>query len=215
MIIHCISDLHGYTPDLPGGDLLIVAGDMTLSGGAVDFHEFVPWLEGLNYRQIVTIAGNHDKYLAEGYNPFKRSHYLLNSGCEVFGIKIWGSPYTPTFNDWYFMKNRGKQIKAIWNQIPEDIDILVTHGPPEGILDKNRKGQRCGCLELRKAVARIRPKFHVYGHIHEEYGQITLDDITYINCSYLDEDYEEGYRYQTLQWNKGYRCAPCAGDGRE
>jgi len=106
-------------------------------------------------------------------------------------LKIWGSPYTPTFQSWYFMRNRGLDIKKHWDLIPSDIDILVTHGPPYGMFDETIEEIRVGCEDLRLAVQeRIKPRIHCFGHIHE-CGNSTakINGITYVNCSYVDERY--------------------------
>ena len=76
-------------------------------------------------------------------------HYLCDSGLEFEGLKIWGSPYTPTFGKWNFMRNRGDEIKKHWDLIPSDVDILVTHGPPYGIFDETIDGIHAGCEDLR------------------------------------------------------------------
>jgi Icc-related predicted phosphoesterase len=209
--IHAISDLHGQIPYLPGGDLLIVAGDLTMSGEKWETKMFASWLDNLsNYQEKVVIGGNHDRYLTHKNNPFKKAHYLLNSSITLFGYKIWGSPYTPSFGNWFFMKNRGQQMKEIWDQIPEDTDILVTHGPPYGILDQNRNDIPCGCEELRRAVDRIRPKYHVFGHIHEEYGQTEKNGTTFINCSYMDQDYEPRGTYAEVEGRYYYGVPNCS-----
>lgn len=210
-IIHCISDLHGEIPDLPGGDLLIVAGDLSLAGTKFETKMFASWIDNLScYKEKVVIAGNHDDYLTLGNIPFKKAHYLYNSGVNLFGFNIWGSPYTPTYHKWYFMKNRGAEIKKVWDQIPEDTDILVTHGPPYGILDQNRNDIPCGCEELKKAVDRIKPKYHIFGHMHEEYGKIEKDGTVFINCSYMDEDYEPRGTFQTVENRTFYGVPNCS-----
>lgn len=200
MIIHAISDLHGYIPILKGGDLLIIAGDLTLSGSKNDTKDFATWVESLDYKEIVIIAGNHDAYLTQ-HNPFKRAHYLCDSGVELFGLKIWGSPYTPTFYNWYFMKDRGEQIKKHWDLIPNDTDILVTHGPPHGILDRSVDGKFCGCEELLKAVNRIKPKNHIFGHIHEQWGrEEAIGETTFHNVSYCNEYYVPVNKCKEIEW---------------
>lgn len=201
MIIHCTSDLHGNIPYLPGGDLLIVAGDVLGFGMWAEAAMFASWLDSLeSYKEKVVIAGNHDLCLACGRNPFKKAHYLNDSGVTLFGIKIWGSPITPEFMHWAFMRTRGEQIREIWDKIPDDTDILITHGPPAGILDQNEKGVHCGCLDLRDAVKRIRPKLHIFGHIHEQFGQVEDGSTTYVNCSYVDEHYRPRGQYQSIDY---------------
>jgi Icc-related predicted phosphoesterase len=116
--------------------------------------------------------------------------YLENSSVNLMGLNIYGSPYTPTFYKWAFMRDRGEPIRAIWNKIPENLDILITHGPPYGILDRNRDGVICGCEELLKAVKLKKPRYHVFGHIHN-WGQepLNIGPTTFINASVCNEDY--------------------------
>lgn len=116
--------------------------------------------------------------------------YLNDSSVEIEGIKIWGSPITPWFNDWAFNRDRGSEIKKHWDLIPDDIDILVTHGPPFGILDETVYGKRTGCEELLLRVYQVKPKYHIFGHIHKDYGSFTKGEITFINASVLDDWYE-------------------------
>lgn len=201
MKVVATSDLHGYLPQFPSGDLLIIAGDMTIYGEKGEHLMFARWVDNLPFEHIVVIGGNHDKYLSHKNNPFKRAHYLLNSSIEINGVKIWGSPYTPTFQHWYFMKNRGPEIRKVWDSIPRDLDILVTHGPPYGILDESFRGQNCGCRDLLNSVLARPPKYHIFGHIHEGYGEQKIIGIPtkFLNCSYLDENYVPQHRFQTFE----------------
>ena len=218
MIIDCISDLHGFYPELQGGDLLIVAGDLTARDTFKEYMEFNKWMCKQDYKKIIWIGGNHDGLVEkkefdpihewvmdEDMNRFNSVEYLCNSGTEFEGLKIWGSPYTPTFLNWHFMADRGSDIKKHWDLIPDDIDILVTHGPPYGILDEvervtkwGTKKFNVGCEELSKALVRVRPKLHVFGHIHEGYGMYRpnlgfVDCPGYpifVNASHVNENYE-------------------------
>lgn len=204
--IDCISDLHGYKPPLLGGDLLIVAGDLTARDTEPEYQQFIHWLNNQQYRKKIVIAGNHDGELQQnpGLLKFADCDYLCDSGTEFEGYKIWGSPWTPEFYNWHFMKKRGAELKEVWDKIPIDTDILVTHGPPYGILDKveiSSRGDKfklAGCEELRIAVERVKPKFHIFGHIHENGGQsLTLkhpgfgdeNNTIMINASLMNEDY--------------------------
>lgn len=206
MKITCISDLHGFYPELPGGDLLIVAGDLTANDK--DYGLFQMWLFQQDYRKIVVIAGNHDGYLEKEPNIFDHPIcYLCDSGTEFEGLKIWGSPYTPEFGNWHFMKKRGQEMKEVWDKIPKDVDILITHGPPYGIMDKVFTGgttyhsarvptyDSVGCEELRQRLygESIKPKLHIFGHIHEGYGTCQMLDfpgVTFVNASIMNEHYQ-------------------------
>lgn len=203
MKIDCISDLHGYKPKLEGGDLLIIAGDLTARDNKYEYVQFSEWFLQQDYRKKIVISGNHEGCIERGDYYFNHEWlgYLQDSGTEFEGLKIWGSPWTPEFCNWYFMKKRGKEIKEKWDLIPNDIDILITHGPPYGILDSTSFSCRrpygtdhCGCVDLREAIERIQPKLHVFGHIHEGYGQIVLKctprDVLCVNASIMDKDYQ-------------------------
>lgn len=194
--IDCISDLHGYLPHLSGGDLLLIAGDLTGRDTKEEYARFLSWLGKLPYRCKVVIGGNHDGLIEKrivtlGTDPALNIHYLCDSGIEFEGRKIWGSPWTPTFLNWHFMRDRGAPIKEKWDKIPSDTDILVTHGPPWGILDKTEEGIAVGCEELRKAVLeRVKPKIHCFGHIHEEGGRTeTYEGTRFVNASVVNERY--------------------------
>jgi Icc-related predicted phosphoesterase len=116
--------------------------------------------------------------------------YLLDKMVEIDGIKIYGSPWQPRFYDWAFNVNRGEAIAKKWELIPENLDILVTHGPPYGMLDDTINGMRVGCEELYKKVVQVKPKYHIFGHIHFGYGMRVMEDTTYINAASLGENYQ-------------------------
>jgi Icc-related predicted phosphoesterase len=210
MIIDCISDLHGYYPQLEGGDLLIIAGDLTARDTPSEHLDFIEWCRNLPYKKIILIAGNHDgfienlksKYINQHPPCYEHIQYLCDSGTEFEGLKIWGSPWTPTFCDWHFMKNRGFEIKEKWDLIPDDINILITHSPPFGILDEvnnpHEGRSHVGCEELRKTIDnRLKNlKLHVFGHVHERHGYWYFTDmntrrggIIFLNASMVDENY--------------------------
>ena len=104
-------------------------------------------------------------------------------------IKIWGSPFTPEFLNWAFMGTPEKR-KALWAEIPEHLDILITHGPPFGILDRTIDGENAGCPHLLKAVQSKKPKIHLFGHIHEGYGTLEIDGTLFVNASLCNERYD-------------------------
>lgn len=213
MIIDCLSDLHGSYPKLEGGDLLILAGDYTATGKMNQWCDFFGWLKKQEYRKKILIAGNHDNLFESGWPKSKEEaeelkevqefpgvdqedfEYLCDSGTEFEGFKIWGSPWTPRFLLWYFMKERGEDIKQKWDLIPEDTDILITHGPPNGIRDKVKDKwakhiRGAGCEELRIAIDRIKPMIHIFGHVHEEYGIEKIGPTLFMNAAHMNEHYE-------------------------
>jgi Icc-related predicted phosphoesterase len=115
--------------------------------------------------------------------------YLCDSGIEIEGIKFWGSPVQPWYHNWAFNKSL-KTISKHWNEIPNDTDILITHVPPQSILDKNSRDEQCGCPQLTPRVNEVKPRYHIFGHIHESYGILEFDGVTYINSSSLNNQYE-------------------------
>lgn len=186
MKIIAISDTHGLHRNLtvPDGDLILFAGDFTGGGTVTDYSnlkDFVGWLRELPHRWKVMIAGNHD-FIVEERGEFWMGalcalngiHYLQDSSVTVGGLKIWGSPWQPRFFNWAFNLDRGPALAEKWAQIPPDTDILLTHGPPSLILDETDTGRSVGCEEL---LARLEDRgldsirLHVFGHIHESYGQ--------------------------------------------
>jgi Icc-related predicted phosphoesterase len=195
MKIVCISDTHGLhrQVDVPEGDILLHAGDVSKRGKEQEIKEFNDWLGELPHPHKVVIAGNHDFLFEE--NPklaeplITNAIYLNDSFLEIDGLKIWGSPISPWYHDWAFNRKRGAEIKKHWDLIPEGIDILITHGPPFGIMDYTFTGHTVGCEELTKAIERVKPKIHLFGHIHEGYGQVQTERTLYINASNLDLNY--------------------------
>lgn len=199
--IDCISDTHSQHKKikLPGGDILIHSGDCCSQGELEDALEFLEWFKEQHYSHRILVAGNHDRIfelipeLMEEECK-KRNIILLNdSGCEIEGIKVWGSPVQPWFLDWAFNRQRGPDIQRHWNLIPKDTEILITHGPPYRILDEVMKNdgssEHVGCKDLYKTIIQTRVKLHVFGHIHEG-GYTYVDGCTYINASSVNEEYQ-------------------------
>lgn len=193
-----MSDTHGRHGGLevPAGDLLLHAGDLTPRGSVGQLREAARWLASLPHAHKVVIAGNHDFCLEEQPEEARRIleeeggvTYLCDEEVTLMGLRIWGSPWQPWFYDWAFNLARGAAIAERWALIPPGIDVLITHGPPEGILDRTAAGERAGCADLAEAIARVRPRLHVFGHIHEAYGRLTWDGTLYVNASTCDLGY--------------------------
>ena len=194
-----ISDTHGKHQklSLPEGDVLIHAGDFSSMGKEYEIKDFLDWFSKTDFTYKILIAGNHDFFFEKiSHNPafleeFIPSNviYLNDSEVEIEKVKIWGSPIQPWFYNWAFNRYRGEDIRRHWNKIPADTDILITHGPVFGILDKTTRNESVGCEDLLQKVEEIKPKYHICGHIHEAYGYIKQGDTTFINASVLDENY--------------------------
>jgi Icc-related predicted phosphoesterase len=192
--IWAISDLHGHQPDLPGGDILIIAGDCLANDTFAEIFSFWYWVERLKYSHKIVVGGNHDNCFVGGVVDWGNICYLQDTGCEIDGLKIWGSPWTPWFNGqnpnaMAFTRN-DNHMEAVWDNMPEDLDILVTHGPPRDCLDATN-GSHVGCEELRDAILKKRPHTAVFGHLHELGGkQDVVGDTHCYNVSCVDEHYQ-------------------------
>jgi len=194
-----ISDTHGLHDQLqlPPGDVILHAGDISSRGTEKEIMKFLDWFGNLDYQHKVFIAGNHD-FFFENNTPEEIAKiippnitYLNDSGTEIAGVKIWGSPITPWFFDWAFNRQRGAEIKKHWDLIPDDTDFLITHGPAHGILDKTTTGVAAGCKELLKKINETDIQLHLSGHIHEGYGERMVNGVRYINASVLDVRYRQ------------------------
>jgi Icc-related predicted phosphoesterase len=190
------SDTHGQHEklSLPDGDVLVFAGDMcrTEAHCVPEARAFLAWLADQPHAYKICIAGNHDWPFEFSYQPVRIPSsitYLKDSGADVAGLRFWGSPIQPAFCDWAFNRERGEEIAKHWKLIPDDTDVLITHGPPWGILDRTQEGFPTGCEALADELRRIKPKLHVFGHIHEGYGQEQNNGTLYVNASVLDRRY--------------------------
>jgi Icc-related predicted phosphoesterase len=203
MRITFISDTHGKHRELdgqlPGGDVLVHCGDISNVGRLSEIENFLRWFEAQDYEHTIFIAGNHDfgfentkpeihKSITDLLNSYVVT-YLQDSSITINGIKFYGSPWTPAFNNWAFnMDNAALENK--WLSIPDDTDVLITHGPPKGILDVTREGLSVGDPALLQALSRVKPMIHAFGHIHEAAGVEFEDDIKLVNASSVNRDYQ-------------------------
>lgn len=197
-----IADTHSkhHPVRLPKGDVLIHAGDVSSRGRREEVVDFLQWFSKQKFQYKIFIAGNHD-FLFEKENNEEIKKiipdniiYLNDSGTEINGIKIWGSPVTPWFFNWAFNRKRGEEIRQHWDLIPTDTDILITHGPVYGFLDTLSNEEHVGCQDLLRRVLVIKPKIHICGHIHESYGSIKRSGIHFINASQVNEVYELAHK---------------------
>ena len=223
-----LSDTHSFHREIivPECDLLLYAGDFTNAGDALEVVDFVAWLQNLPCKHIVFIAGNHDlttelkkpNTIMDNIHNHKSNnvkailkrlpshiHYLENSEVEIEGLKIWGSPISPTFGyGWAWNRDRGEEISKTWSKIPKDVNILLTHTPPYGIFDwvderykrYPDEDQHVGCKDLLDRIKKL-PKLHlhVFGHIHDQIG-LGIKKITntkkgwFCNPSAVDNQYK-------------------------
>lgn len=202
MRLVCISDTHGDHErlDLPPGDVLVHAGDLSAHGKDAETQAFMRWFGHQDYRYRICVAGNHDSFVeqqtekAASYATENGVTLLNDSGCDVNGVRFWGSPITPRFYHWSFMRDPGEPIEQHWRMIPADTQVLITHGPPFGIMDQvNRDDgskEHTGCPSLLDRLAQVKPKVHIFGHIHECHGQHVTEDVNYYNVSSMNEHYQ-------------------------
>lgn len=228
MKIVAIADTHNQHDRvvLPEGDVLVHAGDFCGHGTPEEVREYVVWLEERDFEHIIQIAGNHERCLEPG-EPRRDSlleslrgvsTYLEDELVTIDGVTFYGSPWTPAFQDWAFMRQRGEDLRSVWSRIPENTDVLVTHGPPYGIGDRvitrhpllhdpdeNPSRKRVGDRELLRAIDRIQPRHHICGHIHEDYGVREREDqaTTYHNVSVLDERYRVSHDPVVIEVKSG------------
>ena len=222
-----ISDTHNkhklLTGDLPGGDILIHSGDISSMGYKHEIESFLTWFDKIdNYDTKVFIAGNHDwgfqtkpdqcRGLLTGY---KTVDYLEDEELVLYldgpngdkpeeNIRIYGTPWQPEFYNWAFnLSKNGPGLQSKWNMIPENTDILITHGPAYGFLDdvEGRRGQHLGCELLAERIKEIKPKIHLCGHIHTGYGHYFDGHTHYFNASVLNERYIYTQSPWNVDWN--------------
>lgn len=220
MKITFISDTHGLHKqvNLPGGDMLIHSGDMTGRGYMYETIHFMDWLEDQDYTHKILVAGNHDSFFQDNRRQALEviiqygNICYLEDNLEIIGenyqdsIKVYGSPWQPEFRNWAFnLPRHGDELKEKWDMIPVDTDILVTHGPPQDHLDVSGppwNEPHLGCELLRLRVDEIKPKIHVFGHIHGSYGYKFHEGTHFINAAVLNERYEPVNKPLTVEWNK-------------
>ena len=219
--IVCLSDTHNNVPKVPNGDIVLHAGDATGRGSIQEVTKFIWWFSQLPHDHKVFVAGNHDFLFEEEPSLARRMMqdagiiYLQDESVTIRGFKIYGSPWQPEFCNWAFNLERGEQLAEKWAMIPEDTDILITHSPPYGILDKveelgwiktqneyddymrmsraesiDKVEKPVGCEELLKRVKIVKPRLHIFGHIHEGYGMEIIDETIYKNVSICNGRYQ-------------------------
>jgi Icc-related predicted phosphoesterase len=221
MKVHCISDTHNKHEeiDLPGGDLLIHSGDIMSSDNPSELLQFLMWLESQLYTTKLFIAGNHDHLLEQKpeliekiLKLFPSIIYLQDSEVTIDHIKFYGAPWIPTNHlgkAFSYLRTDHASADSHWAKIPDDTDVLITHGPAYNKLDKImrpiRKDQtklNLGCPELGERIKDVNPQLHICGHIHSSQGILDVSEptTTYINAASLGEDYQYSNKRRYIEW---------------
>ena len=193
-ILH-ISDTHNHHRQLqalPAADVIVHSGDFTMAGTEAEVIDFIEWFCALPYNHKVFIAGNHDACLfgADINGLPENCHYLYGNGVTIEGMKFFGIPM--------FVEDdiSGNYTQMLEN-IPTDADVLITHQPPYGILDEG-DDIHYGSKVLRESIKRVKPKYHLFGHIHGLNGIKKAGGIIYSNAALVDEDYKLNYSPHVL-----------------
>jgi Icc-related predicted phosphoesterase len=179
-----ISDTHGVHPALPKGDVLLHAGDITHLGSFAELRREVEWLKSLPFEHIIYVPGNHDCCTFNLFQIKKETelrkflapiHYLRDSSVVISGVRFYGAPWVPPHSGVW----DDADMQSVWQDIPSDTQVLVTHTPPRGIFDSGY-----GCPELRKVVNKLpNLKLHVFGHVEENHGQIEIGKTLFVNAA--------------------------------
>lgn len=208
-IVH-ISDTHCKHEQvkIPKCDVLIHSGDISNSGTQAEIERFFYWFTRQDSTYKILVAGNHDIVFDQGYGEdgeypdwFNKllerylvydnlQFYLKDSSCEIEGVSFWGSPHTPEIRaggkyTWAFTEPR-RELGKYWMEFPKDLDILITHGPSYGKLDSIEEGENVGCKYLRWHIEEKKPKVHLFGHIHEDYGMSFNENTMFLNSSIVN-----------------------------
>lgn len=198
MKVVAVSDSHWKLDKLevPAGDVFVFAGDWSVTnGGITDVLKFSNFVKGLKHKHKIIIAGNHDWSAQNEPTIVKQmfkeagAAYLQDEPLVIKGVKFWGSPWSPEFMNWAFMKPE-YELKKVYNRIDPDTDVLITHSPPYGILDRLPSFENVGSQALEEAVHRVKPSYHIFGHIHCGYGVEYSDATIFYNVAVCNDDYE-------------------------
>ena len=196
MTIVALSDSHGNhrSIDLPVGEIAIHCGDCTRRSNNLEILDFIQWFSDLQFNYKILVAGNHDRFIQkrkeEFYEMLKNRNiiYLENRAIQIAGVNFFGSPYTMNYGGTgAFTYKDEHEANQLWNLIPENTDILITHGPPKGYRDYSKAEKRnTGCQVLLTRVLSVRPRYHIFGHIHESYGTEEDGGTSFVNASIVN-----------------------------
>ena len=215
MKVGAISDTHTRHDDIDipeGLDMIIHAGDFSRRGSEEEAKDFLKWYASLDIEHKILVPGNHDVWVERSgsrwVSQFCKNNgiiLLIDEAVEIEGIKFWGSPITPRFgHGWAWNRDKSEEkarerkfrevrgaefIGKTWDKIPENTDVIITHGPPHEILDQRSFGIHIGCPLLKEQIELIKPKLFICGHVHEARGLFKTDDTLYANVSTCDREY--------------------------
>lgn len=198
---------------VPNGDVLIHAGDLTDTGRTEQILDAYKWLSRMPHDRIIVIPGNHDfgferipglRSILD--QKFPRITTLIDETTTLADLKVYGSPYQPWFHDWAYNFLPGpageQQAQEKWAGIPDDVDILITHGPPRGILDETLRAKHVGCPQLRERVSTLTSiKLHIFGHIHEGHGTHEDGRVLFVNACTCDHLYDPVQEPIVVDWD--------------
>jgi len=200
MRLVCISDTHYYPvgQTIPDGDILIHAGDLTKTGTYLQIAKAGAWIGSLPHKHKIVVAGNHDKLFEKDYNLARLAlgdghngiQYLQDQVAVIKGLVFYGAPWSVEYHGWAFGNTPGTyESRSRWEKIPMGVDVLITHGPAKGILDKAPNGFPLGDSDLSLTIERVQPRIHVHGHIHHSYGMAQVGKTLRVNAALCDEAY--------------------------
>jgi Icc-related predicted phosphoesterase len=185
-----LSDTHGRHKqvEVPPGDVFIFCGDWTYDRSRADTVDFLEWVAQLPHKHKVIIAGNHDPLPSNQPEEFRAMlpsgiHYLQDEEVTLDGVHFYGMPWTPVWGDWAFQLGRGPRMRTKTDLIPEETDVLITHGPPAYICDITCRQINAGCDDTKEAVDRVQPILHCFGHIHESSGVYVHTPTAFVNAA--------------------------------
>ena len=202
MRICIISDKHNHplrNMNLPDADVLLHAGDWTGHGSLVEVEQFNNYCGQVKDKfkyGILCCAGNHELGVEANYTLSKslltNVSMLTDEAIEIEGVKFWFSPFSKWFFGWAWNLHPGKELEDKWNQIPEDTNVLITHGPPKFMLDTLPSGEAAGDLELYNRILQLENlRLHGFGHIHAAHGvKTSVSGMVYANASICTESYK-------------------------
>jgi len=191
-----VSDTHSRHEELGtlAGDVLIHCGDgLNAFAPASDaLQKLDDWFGRQAFAEIFYVGGNHDfeieRRATAGETVFENATYLQDQSFAVSGVRFYGSPWIPELVGWAYYRSTADLIET-WSAIPENVDILITHSPPYGVLDRNSRNKHCGCPALAGRVSAVRPRLHCFGHVHASAGNCDVEGTTYANTSSVDSSY--------------------------